>query len=354
MGSVRDKKGSRKFFIAAICIFMLGAAATTAGLFMVYELVEAYEKSQPLPLVESVAELFSSKNAEGILNIAGISLSRYETAEHFMKRLEADAGDLTSIRVVRRREDSYDLAVDQNIVATVTLKGEQQGKFDMPSWSIADVKLSASQDIDAVIDAPAGAEITVNGIAISGEDIVSEAVPVDSFGALPNGISPAQLTRVRISGLFVSPEVSASNEGLTCEVEKAEEENYYRVISPAPDSLKSVIAPLAESASRAYASFVTNDAALDDVLPYFLYGTEFYVNLTQFYNGWYIPHDKNEFRDLAISGFDYIDQSHIICEVEFTYVITMGWRVFEYPTNYTLCFVNTGGEWKVANLLIGE
>ena len=118
---------------------------------------------------------------------------------------------------------------------------------------------------------------------------------------------------------------------------------------------ESVTTPLSlfvEAAAKAYATYITRDSQLTEVLPFFLPGTEFYTHLSQFYNGWYNEHDSYAFDNVVISEWAALDADHLSCEIAFDYSITLGWRTFDYPSRYTVYLVRTGGGWKISNLVV--
>ena len=91
---------------------------------------------------------------------------------------------------------------------------------------------------------------------------------------------------------------------------------------------------------------------LEALVPYLFQGGPLYGQLYGFSNAWYIDHDSYEFQDFEMGRFILYDDSHFSCDVEFNYIIRMGSKVYEYPSAYTLYFVNSAQGWQAAALEI--
>jgi hypothetical protein len=352
-GQIKSRSPAFGLFVLLLTVFC--AALTAGGLIRVYRLAVAFEHSAPARVVEGVVRLFREEDYAVLALEGGLALSPFEDAGHLGAVVrDRMGGDPQSVEAVRLSQGRYRIQSGSTPLAELSLSySPAAGEYGLDVWELESLALQAFPRDDLIILAPAQTAVSLNGKILTEDFAEDTAVAAGEYGALPQGVAPALLTRYRVSGLLARPQITAgSPDGAACAVNLVQ--NTATVTCPAGEETIAQLSPLAERAAMAYANFITKDAELDDVLPFFLKGTQCYTNLRQFDNRWYNEHDAFAFSDMQTGCWQALDGDHVRCDVVFEYSITMGRRVFDYPSRYTLYFVRTGPDWKISNLLVGQ
>ena len=338
-------------FIILLMIFC--AATVVVGLMRVYHIADAYEQSVPDAVVRTVLADFHNQNLSVLLSESDFPISSYETEQVVHQYISSLLpGGWEQIEAVKKSQTHYDIVAGSRRLASLSLKRfPQQGQYHFDRWEVDSLSFSFSPSINYTVTAPDGIEVLLNGRPLSADLIVDNAVEPPRFGNLPQDLLPALPVQYKLPGLLAEPSVTASSPwGGNCQIEK--HGNSISVLVVPDDLITQPLSLLVERAAKAYANYITNDAQLEDVLPYFLPGTDFYTHIRQFYNGWYNEHDSYSFSNVNISEWSALDLGHLSCTISFDYSITMGRRTFDYPSRYTVYLVHTSTGWKISNLVI--
>lgn len=338
------------FVIFALMLHAFCAALAVGGMLRVHRLALAYEHSRPEYVVRGVLSLFEERRYAELMRLGQVPLSSLETAEHFGRAAEASYGD-GAFSVSRGGENLWRIACDGRPVATLSLRGQKDVKYDMDFWTAERLELFLPAPHSYTVQAPPAARLTVNGVPPDNGTLIGSAKAESPFGSLPEALAPDIAQVYRFDGLFLPPEVAASDEsGRPCSVAWLGNS-----ISVGLEPGEQVVAQLSEfgaQAACAYAKYITNDAKLDEVLPYFLPESQYYTYLKQFFNGWYNEHDQYAFKNAVFSNWCAYDARHVSCDIAFDYWIRMGRREYTYPSKYTMYFVLSPNGWRVANLVV--
>lgn len=340
------------FIIFALMLHAFCAALAVGGMLRVYNMALAYEHSRPEYVVRSVLSLFEEKRYAELIRLGQIPLSRFETAEHFGRAAQASYGDGT-FSVSRGSENRWQIVCGDKPVATLSLRCQKDAKQrgDMALWTADRLELLLPAPQSYTVQAPPAVQLTVNGIAPDDSAPSETAQAETPFGRLPDALAPEAAKVYRFDGLFLLPEIAASDaNGLSGTVTRFQNSISVGLSPSAP-----VVAQLSEfgaQAACAYAKYITNDATLDEVLPYFLPESQYYTYLKQFYNGWYNAHEQYAFKNAVFSNWHAYDARHVSCDIAFDYWIKMGRREYTYPSKYTMYFVLGQNGWRVANLVV--
>lgn len=88
------------------------------------------------------------------------------------------------------------------------------------------------------------------------------------------------------------------------------------------------------------------------MLAQLIYGSEFHKRVASYNNIWYAEHTSHEFEDMEITELLCYGENAFTCHVSFTYKVSRsGGREYEYPSQYDMAFLKTGGRWKLADLV---
>ncbi len=338
------------FVIFALMLHAFCAALAVGGMLRVYNTALAYEHSRPEYVVQSVVSLFEEHRYAELIKLGQIPLSKLETAGHFGRAAEESYGG-GAFSASRSGENVWQIACGGKPVATLSLRCQRDTGRNTPLWSADKLAVLLPAPQSYTVQAPLAVRLTVNG-AVPEDSALAEVAQAESpFGRLPEALAPEAANIYRFDGLFLPPEVTAADAGgLSCSVVR-----FQHSISVGLSPDEQVVAQLSEfgeQAACAYAKYITNDATLDEVLPYFLPESQYYTYLKQFYNGWYNAHDEHAFKNAQFSNWNAYDTRHVSCDISFDYWIKMGRREYTYPSKYTMYFVLGQNGWRVSNLVV--
>ena len=368
---MREKATPRKrrsWFSVLVCfLFLFLVPLEIGGLRELWEFLEEYQLSLPENAAQEGLELFQNREIEILSQYVEYTphpLDRVSSLdgwlEEYLGFYDEDAEYTLIPRTGTSSQKRYVVARDGVKVAELLLTptaGETKRGFSL--WEISDIDIAAvSGRCGVELIVPQGVEVQVNGIPLGEEYLVENALPaeVSGYEGMPPELKPT-VRKYRVEGLLEPPELTASPKGDgSCVIEEMEGEEAdvlrYQVTRFAGDSLRETAGILAENAAKLYARFITKDAQLEALVPYLFQGGPLYGQLYGFSNAWYIDHDSYEFQDFEMGRFILYDDSHFSCDVEFNYIIRMGSKVYEYPSAYTLYFVNSAQGWQAAALEI--
>ena len=368
---MREKARPRKrrsWFSILVCfLFLFLVPLEIGGLRELWDFLEEYQLSLPENAAQKGLELFQKREIETLSRFAEYTphpLDRVSSLdgwlEDYLGFYDGDAEYTLIPRTGTSSQKRYVVARDGIKIAELLLTptaGETKRGF--PLWEVSDIDIApVSGRCGVEIIVPQGVEVTVNGIPLDAEYLVENALPaeVSGYQEMPPELQPTVM-KYRVEGLLEPPELSARSKGDgSCVIEEIDPEgenlSRYQVTHFAGDSLRETAGLKAEYTAQLYARFITKDAQLEALLPYLLQGGPLYNQLYGFSNAWYIDHDSYEFQDFEMSRFILYDGSHFSCDVDFNYIIRMGNQVYEYPSAYTLYFVNSAEGWQAAALEI--
>lgn len=339
------------FVVFALMLHAFCAALAVGGLIRVYNISLAYEYSRPEYVAQNVLTLFTEKRYEQIINLGQVPLSKLETTESFARAAEKSYNK-GEFKMSRSGDYNWQIDCDGKPVATFILNCQKGGnRHGMDVWTIEQLTVVSPVPQSYTLQAPSSVNFTVNGVEPDNSFLVTGAQINSPFGSLPDALAPVAAKVYRFDGLFLPPEVTPStDDGIDCTVTQ-----YAKSISLCLSPSKPVIAQLSEfgeQAACAYAKYITNDATLDEVLPFFLPESGYYTHLKQFYNGWYNAHDQYAFKNAEFSNWNAYDERHVSCDISFDYWIKMSRHEYTYPSKYTMYFVLGNNGWRVANLVV--
>lgn len=338
------------FVVFALMLHAFCAALAVGGMLRVHHLALAYEHSRPEYVARSVLSLFEERRYTELIRLGQIPLSSFETVEQFGRAAKASYGD-GAFSLSRGGENLWRIACGGKPVATLSLRGQKGLKSDMDFWAAERLELFLPAPHSYTVQASPAARLSINGVSPDNSALIEATGAQSPFGPLPKALAPDMARVYRFDGLFLPPEVAATDEnGRPCSVARLGNS-----ILVGLEPTEQVVAQLSEfgaKAACAYAKYITNDAKLDEVLPYFLPESQYYTYLKQFFNGWYNEHDQYAFKNAVFSNWHTYGARHVSCDIAFDYWIKMGRREYTYPSKYTMYFVLSPNGWRVANLVV--
>lgn len=338
------------FVLFALLLHAFCAALAAGGLMRVYNMALAYERSNPEHAAKQVLVLFKESRYDEIIIKGDISLSEFESPNVFGNALETTGeGNYT---LGRSGAEQWKILRGNTTIAELKLRVEKGGGgYGMDIWRAEKLNLISPAPKTYTVQAPAAVALTINGKSPHSRYLSQDHNSHSPFGDLPEELSPEAGQTYRLEGLYAPPSVAVQGKaGQLCEAVSFEDTVSVTV---EPESqVVTQLSTLGEQAACAYAKYITNDATLNEVLPFFLPESGFYTHLKQFYNGWYNEHDAYAFSNAVFTNWRAYGERHISCDIAFDYWIKMGRHEYTYPSKYTMYFVLGNNGWRVSNLVV--
>ena len=350
-------KGRIVFLIFAITLFLTCGALTAGGLFRLYKMAAAYELSSPDNLAKSTLDIFKDERYDEIISLCDIHLSEFETADDFAAALN-EAAPVGSYTFSKTGNGSYRLQRGESPLADLTLTCQKgAGEYGFDIWQVEKLEFIGAKTQDYTVTASPELSPMVNGVLLKDsliDESKSEKYKEDlgeAFGNLAEELLPQAPSVYHVEGLYCPPVVTVDAPKKSKSIVRTLENDYSVILYPTGDVITE-LSEIAASAAETYARYITNDASLDEVLPYFLPDSQYYRHLKEFYNGWYNTHDSYLFEQPKFASWQIYDENHVSCVILFNYKITMGRHQYEYPSKYNMSFIKTDSGWKLSNLIV--
>ena len=220
------KKKSGRIFNRFIAIYSgILLLILIIGCIVFYAFLNTLEKSQPYNTAQEVAEEFNSGSEslkEYLLANSEIT-SSLETdteavIEYYIESINADSSTFSYVENSSYTETapSYDITLDGDTIAQVTLTTTGKKAFGLKKWSVSEINIGdyITDTLEYDIVVPTGAAVTVNGVELddsylTAEDEIPEVLAnVDAAELISD---PPSYDTYHITGLINTPEIEVTD-----------------------------------------------------------------------------------------------------------------------------------------------
>ncbi|WP_312640892.1 hypothetical protein [Hydrogenoanaerobacterium sp.] len=346
------KKKKYRFLIGLGIFFAVLLIAIAGGLFYLWGYLERYEANTPNAALQRYVDLLKAGDYETIYATSGFEETRFAGKEEYINYIKTlYKGKLDNASFIKKASKTpdtqlYDLYLDKKRAGSLEVVPSAVGSAHR--WA---ARAPLNYFGSVTIDAPSHVKVLVNGKELTGSEIISRDRAVEYYkGVHQQELAPKQM-RYEVKGLLLPPTVTAQkNSGEPCMVAETSKTNYY-VLAPVNTAKQKQHQELLEKAAKTYAAFITQDASFSELWQYLNVQTEFYNAIKDFYNGWYIPHDSYECRNIKISELTEFSENDFTGNISFDYVIKKGTQEYVYPSSYQLSFIKLEEQWKLVNIV---
>ena len=366
MSKRMKRKDLSRFALVWIVIIVSVLILWIVGLCVVRALLAEYEAVQPIHAAEQVFDLyFVNGNTDKLLEYSKLQTSPYESvndAVGYFKSVIGD-GELSFEEVISTDETVRMYAVSAGDVtfASFTLAdGEEKTELlGLHYPELQKIEVSLKPLCGAVIYAPLGAEVRVNGILLDSSAMEGEAVILKEEPYFPSGAIEARtMVNYAVSRLYAEPTVSvkeAGENGRSMALEKTDSvysaEYAYRMLladeynrtvlaeeerrkaeeearrqeeqrkeeerKRISDEIVGKYGEFVQNMAKQYNKFIyslTRAAIQNETKVYFKQGTYYYGYVTKgasggYYN-WGFYYKTIDFTDVVLSDFVWLDEAH--------------------------------------------
>lgn len=360
----RKKKGKnfKKFLLIYSGIFAIFAIVTWVLLF---SFIKDYEEGQPKHVMVDMVEEFSADKLKELIG-NDIATSEFESKDAVISYIEESAkgGELSYRKKAGEYSEEtpvYELVSGKTPIAKVSLASNKKNKHKFKVWTIGSVNISdyISGDDARVykITAPAGSEVTVNGIKVSDAYIKEAAVEFDPCKHVGDYVTKPVMTEYEIRGLIFDPQVAATLNGVALEMDQKEDDtkkDEATFLFPSDDALLAERTPAVESIAKNYGLYLINKLSLDTLYDVMIGAAADYVSdipAIWAYKGG----GHESFEDMSVTNCRrYSDDCF---SVDVYYKLTVKWDSDEiedkvYKTSMTYTYVKYNGDWRLADFVL--
>lgn len=353
-----------RIYFGAVAVALI---AIVVGLVWLNGVVADYEIAEPSHVAEDVAKLFENGDYDAIydLDTSAGDISGGDRAFY--------AESLKSVSAGKRVGWSFASESDGQRRYNVTLDGSRFADFTLvPSgettshgntlWKLGSVTthvvtesaLRANDPAMAAyhIQAPADCTVTIDGVALTEDDIIRRDISVlpDKF-ELPKGVTAPTLVEYGFNSEAESPQITVTDAS-GAQMSVAESSENIWVCAPREDAemkakCEEAVGKLAQRIAKFTSQDLSQSAILDSTVP----GSPAETQLKRFSNRWAPTHKSVSFENMEVSQFYVLSGDCFTCHVSFDFIITSV-RDNDYPyhTEYTFCVSKYHGSGKLYNL----
>ncbi|MCH1940335.1 NTF2-like N-terminal transpeptidase domain-containing protein [Holdemania massiliensis] len=342
--------GTAMAMIGLILVIVIGASAGV--LTLVNAKMSAYEKTMPNAALEAYMKKIEKQDYSELYEQFQTRTGSLSSEADFNATMNTiygnvDFQDLSYVKddkTAEGHEGTYGVYSDGKKVSTLNLRKEND------AWQVETI-MQSSGNLSYLIDAPAAAQVKVNGILLGSDYVKETQVPAGTFDRYKTSSAAPSVTRYEISELMSEPEISADGYKV---VKDAYEERFY-VGSEAAGEVKNAGEKTMIAIAEAAARYATGDGSLGTLTGYFLTGSEFATKIRTMDNQWYTSHAGVKFENSEVIDLIQIDDDDLVGKVIFDYTVlsnTYGNRT--YHCGYQIVLTRSSGNWKAVDLVVNN
>lgn len=345
-----EKRKNSSFFHVAMIVAILCVIIIAVVLSVLWSALEKYEKGTPESAIQLFLSYAMSGDSKTLMESVGISETEFFKAKDYQQYMHAQLGNnIEEIQVLElengQEGTKYLLSKkgSQGIEITLSKKSEEQGSFN--EYNISQ---KVPPQSDCVIIAPGDFEIYVNDILLEERHQIQE-ISVSQFETVENADLVPKVKTYQINGLLNFPKITVK--GKEASEYQAKREKNTVIINGYPKEDNQIkIKQIAETASIAYAKFISQDGQFQEYTQYVDKTSSYYKAIRNFDNSWYIPHDSVAVENMQMSDMIAYSEQCFSVDVQFDYVVIKGRIRRIYDTHYKLYFLLQNNQYQIVNL----
>lgn len=348
----KTSNGTIAFRIIYLSLTFLAALLIAAALFILWNGLSAYEKSDPEIPMNTVMEEFG-KNKSALVKNLNASVNEFEDREVLNDYLDAlTAGELSYSRNGKKSTNDrviYSIKAGDGVIAEAeVVKSDKELGYGFYKYELNGITFGEIPTHDYSVTAPDSARVFCNGIMISSSYITDrgEIYPEsEHFQGLLS--APPKDVTYTLSGFISEAEFTAyDGAGNPLELKDGK----FSLAQIADGGLTQ----LALDFSKAYSRYVVNDGKFGEAADYLASGTPFYSELGDYENFWHNWHSGYDFLDVEAEDPVFYDEKCAAVRVKYDHVL-YGVNSSENgelhsKADYTVYLVKTNGSWLVVDL----
>lgn len=348
----KNTKGTVVFRAVYLTLTFLTAGLIITALYLLWNGLSAYEKSDPeLPVNALMEEL--NKNKSAFVKNLNASTNKFEDKAVLDTYLDAlTAGELSYVRNGKKSTDDkvvYSIKAGEGVIAEAeVVKSNNALGYGFYEYELKGVTFGEVPTHGYTVTAPDSVRVYCNGIMVS-NDYITETGEVypesEHFQDLLS--APPRDVTYTVGGFIGEAEFTAyDGAGNLLKLK----DGRFSLAQFANEKLSQ----LALDFSEAYSRYVVNDGGLGAVADYLAPNTSFYSELEGYENFWHNWHSDYDFIGVKVGDPIFYDENCASVKVEYDHVLygvssSENGEVHS-KADYTVYLVNMDGIWKVIDL----
>lgn len=330
MKTFKLRPGTVIFYVTlafVVLVLIIGTLSMKKG---IVAMLEDYENSQPKYTVEKIFnDYFKDPEFDVLLSMCEEkpTLKEPDTIDSFIKMLSdnVEGKEITYSYVAGTERKTVNVKADGVKFARFSIKAlEKTTEYGNPIYTLDKIKLYYDTPaLEFSFKVPTGYTVTVGGIPLGEEHITESDIVEDRRFTVPDGAYLFTSYRMKIDGLYFTPDFKCyDNKGNTVELVYDEENGEYVRSWEFDTVLQSEMSEYVLEAAYAYAAYMQDDMRFSAIKGYFDSSSELYDRIYENPNSFVMEHTGYGFEDGEATEFFKYDTGVISCRVKFTHVLT--------------------------------
>ena len=368
-----------RVYFAVVLLCVIGIAF---GARYLNGLLKDYESAQPEHVVETAARMFEDADYDTIYDydtsapeLAGGDKDYYVENMHEI----ADGKQVSWSKAYSPDDDQklYDVDLDGERFAQIALApsgqttkhgyrlwqldsvttyvtmGEQEPVEEPEEGIVEEEPEEVPAGIPCHITVPSDSAVTVDGAALTADDVATADIPTASAGLLPEGVPSPTLTEYLFYSESGNPQISVTDKnGNPQEVTSDGDYTWSCGLPEDPDLKAQFEKPVVEIAKK-IAQCSAKTITKDGILRYCAKNSPASVNINNFDNSTGYSKKPEKFENISSSNYYRYSDNCFSCRVSFDYISKFTAEVVKtYPTTFTLYFIYQGDSGKLYNFTL--
>lgn len=349
----KPRKKSSKYFSGIISLIIVLTVAILVILFILWQVLENYESKTPRAAMDAYFTQIAAGEFEEIKEDSGFTPTSMNSWDDYIGFLQGRYGNLSEDREYRQVAGGQ----AQSRRYAVYQAGKKIGEVELVASDTAKhgwiVRTPVEFMTGYTVYAPQHATIFVDEVEVT-EDIAQiSSTPVEGFEDLPDPtLVPLQM-EYKLEPMLADPQITATGpDGVPCELTVEEETFTVYAQVVLSEEEREEFSQRIETVAKAYATFISEDNTLTNLVQHLYPNTPFNEKMRGFYAGWYVDHESYAFENLQITDITSCSETAFTGDIEFDYVVQQGANTHVFPSSYHLSFVKDGDNWLLVELQV--
>lgn len=356
----REKKqGARmslpKFYAVYISVVAVAVFAIAGGLFYLRSALSDFEAGQPKYAVEPYERMFTSRDYGALMDLSGDSDLESCALYHAGGEVTVD-----EVHSDRDNQVKYQVRAGGEKVGGITLTRGGAG-WSLEQLTLAQVKIVEPEPTPepgnvytVSILAPSDSVVTVDGAALTAEDVAEEGLYPEAKAHLPANVPCPTLVRYEISSDSSSPEVSAVSAGGQAHRITSDGEGSFTAELINDKGMQALHGERAIKTAQNFALFTSGDITKNKMLSCMVKDGPGYKTIKDYDNRWPVGHHSYKFFEPRAAYFVSYSEDCYSCEISYMFTMHTGEQQYlESPTRMTCYFVGNGDRWRMYDFVLG-
>lgn len=361
-----EKKTAKKhiFGISMLALFTILMAASVYVWNIQWEFLEAYEKKHIKYAAEEFMDKYRLNDIDAILDERGFEYDRFnDRDDYYQYMINTFGSDYTKAKSVKGAADKdgtvhYNVYLDNlNFSEYAVSPDGSTDKFGLHGWSCSTENLSEINDKLFVktygfkVCVPKGAMVFADGREIGSDMLSSEEYRIKDYDDLDDKALIPQFEIYEGRNIFLNEPVITVTDKKGVPMNISEEKGILYALPVPDEALLDEVKKFSETASLAYAKYITQDAPFEEANCYLVQESEFLRRIKNFWHDWYRSHTVS-YDNLEFSNIVMYDEEHIVLDIAFDYHVDIGYKTNDYEVKYRLSLIKLDGQWKIATMIM--